>query len=245
MLLSITADSIVEISKPLIAEYIGEQEEYIQDIHRIFNGIEDVSLLNSLLIQEQECYSEERTLKIAEILENACENSVYSETSNKIKTRSMSITDIRISFNLDSFRRKPALYFYERAVSHKSVKAMERVATILNSGEGDIKRNPARSTRLYECAAESGNIKSLVYLNRDNSFYKSLITNGNYLAGIVLFLRCFDENKIFFAKRHLNRVLKNCNQSEKENIVEYLKGRDRLKYLAVTRYILGETNKLL
>lgn len=241
---NITVENIINISQPLICNYIVEQEDYQKDITKIFNGVENKEILFSLLTSENDSYSEERTLKIAEILEKASEKIVYDEATEYIKRHNWSITDVRISFSLDSFRKKPALYFYERAVAHNSIKAMVRVASLLKSGEGNIEPHLERSEQLYKYAAERGDIESLLSLDRDNSYYKSMIANGAYLAEIVLFIRCFEDNKMFFAKRHLNKLIKACNKSDKDNIIDYLKSRDQIKFLSVIRYIRGESKKI-
>lgn len=238
MLTTITPLDIIELSQPLISDYIEDMEEYQSDINSVFNGVKDIPLLYSLLKEEQLSYVEERTLKIAKLLEKASNTSYFKTYQN----HKFSI-DERITFSDRKFRKKPELYFYERAAANGSIEAMSQVACLLVSGEGDIEENPERSRKLREYAAEHGDIKSLHYLNRDNSFYKTMMSNGNYMAEIVLFLRCFRNNRKFFAKRHLDRLLNNCNQDDKKKIICYLEDlRCDGDFSSVIKYIRGETS---
>lgn len=118
ILYDVTVENIISLSIPLIGEFVEDMEEYENDINKIFDGIKDLIALKKLLEQEQKEYSEERTLKIAEMLKDASYNVVWEKTDEYLRSRNLTFSEVRITFKDSSFRKKPALYFYERAVEN-------------------------------------------------------------------------------------------------------------------------------
>ena len=223
------AERIIAYSHSLIGQYVADTSEYNSDVYSICGSIEAPDYFFELLKMEQQSYSEARTLQIASILFDAAKLPI-------------AINGIHYDFPDSAIRRKPALFFYERAADRGSIKAMGMVAFILNSGCGDIPKNPQRSQQLYTYAAEHGDLMSLRFSHFSSFALKRMASSGNIMALIVLFEKHYRKNRKFLAKRCIDKFLKACSEIQKNDVIEWMKEEIYFAdYSSVIPYVMGKT----
>lgn len=224
-----SVEILISSTIPLIGSFIEDKEEYESDIKCIFERISDVDLLFALVNQEQNEYSEYRTLRIADILMAA------SALPHKVNGCYYTYPD-------NALRQKPALYFYERASANNSIKAMGKVAHIITGGCGDIKKNPERAKKLYKYAAEHGDLMSLSFSEYSIDTLKNMAENGNIMAYVIVFEKYYEKGNKFFAKLAINKFINSCTVEQKKEVVNWLASKKISDYSSAIDYITGNSN---
>lgn len=205
---------IIKKSLPLIKEFVDNEEEYCRDIKTIYWRIKERTELDQLLEQEARSYSEERTIRIAEILLAA-------------SSLPLIVNGCICEYSPKAFRQKPALYFYERAAARDSIKAMGQVAFLLRCGNGDIVCDRERAQRLYRCAAEQGDLMSLRFAGYSVETLKLMGAQGNAMAYVAAFADYYKRNKKIRAKSCLKKFLAVCTPKQKDEVIAWMR-EDRL-----------------
>lgn len=223
------AEQIIAKSISVIEKFIEDKAEFTSDIYFIYENIKELDELNSLLEQEQKEYSEEGTIRIAEILFEA-------------SRMPLSRNGLHYTYPDSIFKQKPSLYFYERAAENGSIKAMGEVATLLKNGYGGIKIDVQRSKELRRFAAEHGDLASLVFSEYTNSELKMMAKSGNTMAYFALFISYFKKGRKIFAKKNLKRFLKDCSQQQKSDAICWMKNDQINDFSSAINYVSEKSN---
>lgn len=207
------ADEFIELILPLIGRYIDNADEFEKDIYEIFPRITDYEYLFDLVKEENHKYDEKRTLEIVEILHNACYRQINIEALRQ---------GMRVTLKDSAYRRKPAMYFANRAADNGSLKGMQSLSDYLLSGEGDIPIDKKRALILRNYASTHGNLKSIMISKLSINDLKKMVLNGNISAQAAIFLTYYRKRRFIPSWIALSKFRNFSNDNQKHDLIDLL-----------------------
>lgn len=225
-------DSLIEIFREYDCESkLKEVFHYYKDYNENF--------IMQLLTEERKAYSEERTLGLARLFEDA---------GTPIKADEMvELRDKGISISPKTYRFIPLL-FYKRAADRDSILGCEETSYYYNNGSSDFEKDEIKGKFYSIKALNLGSIKQYFHIYSLTLEEIEKVTHINKCVGMFYYWQ--SKNNSEKAKESLINIKNDLSEETRKKVIEDLEHpypftKNKDKFYDAAKFLKGETNEYI
>jgi len=224
--------SLIEIFSEYDCESkIKEVFDYYKDYNENF--------IYELLNEEIKTYSEDRTLGLARLFEDA---------GTPIKANDlMAFRDKGILISPKTYRFIPLL-FYRRAADHNSIIGCEEVSYYFNNGSSDFEKDEIKGKFYRMKALNLGSIKQYFHIYNLTLNEIENVTHINKCVGMFYYWQ--SKNNSEKAKESLIKIKNDLSEETRQKVIEDLEhpypfSKNKDKYYDAAKFLKGENDEYI